>query len=54
MDGVLDSFDGTVGQTTDVYIFPRGAAIPAQVYVVAVDNLGNVSAPSNVLTITSF
>jgi chitinase len=50
IDGVLDSFDGTVGQTQDIYIFPRGATEPAQVFVVAVDNLGNVSAPSNVLT----
>jgi len=54
VNGVLDSYDGTVGQTTDVYIFPRGATNPAQVYVVAVDNLGNISAPSNVLTLTSF
>jgi hypothetical protein len=50
IDGVLDSFDGTVGQTEDIYIFPRGATEPAQVFVVAVDNLGNVSALSNVLT----
>jgi hypothetical protein len=54
MDGVLDSFDGTVGQTNNVYIFPRGATVPAQVFVVAVDNLGNISAPSNVITINSF
>jgi len=52
--GVLDSFDGTVGQTTDVYIFPRGATDPAACFVVAVDNLGNVSAPSNVIELTSF
>jgi hypothetical protein len=50
IDGVLDSFDSTVGDTTQVYIFPRGATEPAQVWVVAVDNLGNTSAPSNVLT----
>jgi hypothetical protein len=50
IDGVLDSFDSSVGDTTDVYIFPRGADEPATVWVVAVDNLGNVSAPSNVLT----
>ncbi|MGA7340067.1 MAG: fibronectin type III domain-containing protein [Terracidiphilus sp.] len=50
INGVLDSYDGTVGQTSDIYIFPRGATEPAQVFVVAVDNLGNVSAPSNVLT----
>ena len=50
IDGVLDSYDGTVGDTTDVYIFPRGATEPAQVWVVAVDNHGNISAPSNVLT----
>jgi len=54
INGVLDSYDGTVGQTSDVYIFPRGATNPAQAFVVAIDNLGNVSAPSNVLTLTSF
>jgi len=54
INGVLDSYDGTVGDTTDVYIFPRGATNPAQAWVVAVDNLGNISAPSNVLTLTSF
>jgi chitinase len=54
VSGVLDSFDGTVGQTTDVYIFPRGATDPAPCFVVAVDNLGNVSAPSNVIELTSF
>jgi hypothetical protein len=52
--GVLDSYDGTVGDTTDVYIFPRGATDPVPVFVVAVDNLGNVSAPSNVIELTSF
>src|SRR5271157_799859 len=52
--GVLDSYDGTVGDTTDVYIFPRGATDPVPVWVVAIDNLGNVSAPSNVLSLTSF
>jgi hypothetical protein len=50
IDGVLDSFDSSVGDTSQVYIFPRGADEPASVWVVAVDNLGNVSAPSNVLT----
>ena len=50
IDGVLDSFDSTVGQTQNIYIFPRGAAEPASVWLVAVDNLGNTSAPSNVLT----
>ncbi len=54
INGVLDSYDGTVGQTSEVYIFPRGATNPAQVFVVAIDNLGNISAPSNVLTVTSF
>jgi hypothetical protein len=52
--GVLDVNDGTVGDTTDVYIFPRGAKDPAPCFVVAVDNLGNVSAPSNVIELTSF
>ncbi|MGB6691691.1 MAG: fibronectin type III domain-containing protein [Terracidiphilus sp.] len=50
IDGVLDSFDSSVGDTSQVYIFPRGADEPATVWIVAVDNLGNVSAPSNVLT----
>ena len=61
IDGVLDTNDSTGGAdgngpgvTNDVYIFPRGALTPAQVWVVAVDNLGNVSAPSNVLTIPYF
>jgi len=58
IDGVLDSFDSTVGrgigQTSDVYIFPRGAIVPAQVWVIAVDQFGNESTPSNVLTINSF
>jgi hypothetical protein len=49
ISGALDINDSTVGQTLDVYIFPRGATLPAQVYVVAVDNLVNVSAPSNML-----
>ena len=52
--GVLDSYDGTVGDTTDVYIFPRGATDPVPVFVVAIDNLGNVSVPSNVIELTSF
>jgi hypothetical protein len=54
IDGILDSFDSSVGQTTDVYIFPRGANVPAQVWVVAIDQFGNQSAPSNILTITGF
>lgn len=54
INGVLDSYDGTVGQTSQVYIFPRGATNPASCFVVAIDNLGNVSAPSNVIELTSF
>jgi hypothetical protein len=54
IDGVLDAFDSTVGVTQQVYIFPRGATAPAQVFVVAVDQFGNQSPPSNVLTISSF
>jgi hypothetical protein len=54
IDGVLDVPDTSVGDTTDVYIFPRGATVPAQVWVVAVDQFGNQSARSNVLTITGF
>ena len=54
IDGVLDGFDCTVGATQQNYIFPRGATTPAQVFVVAVDQFGNQSLPSNILTITSF
>jgi len=54
IDGVLDSFDSAVGVTQQVYIFPRGATAPAQVFVVAVDQFGNQSPPSNILTIYSF
>jgi len=58
IDGVLDSYDSTVGQTGSpsqpIYIFPRGATVPAPVWVVAVDQFGNRSAPSNVLTISGF
>jgi hypothetical protein len=54
VSGVLDSYDGTVGDTTNVYIFPRGAIDPAPCFVVAIDNLGNISAPSNVIELTSF
>jgi len=54
IDGVLDVFDSTVGVTQQVYIFPRGATVPAQVFVVAVDQFGNQSPPSNILAIFSF
>jgi len=54
IDGVLDTFDSSVGVTQQVYIFPRGATLPAQVFVVAVDQFGNQSLPSNLLTISSF
>ena len=54
IDGVLDSFDSSVGVTQQVYIFPRGATVPAQVFVVAVDQFGNQSLPSNILTISGF
>jgi hypothetical protein len=54
IDGVEDSDDGTVGQTSNVYIFPRGAIEPSPVWVVAIDQFGNQSAPSNTLTIDDF
>jgi len=54
IDGVLDTFDSSVGVTQQVYIFPRGGTLPAQVFVVAVDQFGNQSLPSNILTISSF
>ncbi len=54
IDGVLDSNDTSIGVTQNVYIFPRGAASTSQVWVVAVDQFGNQSAPSNTLTITNF
>jgi hypothetical protein len=53
-NGVFDSFDSVLGQTSQVYIFPRGASVPAQVYVVAVDQNGNASSPSNVLALNGF
>jgi len=54
IDGVLDVPDTSVGVTTDVYIFPHGATVPAQVWVVAVDQFGNQSAPSNILVLSGF
>jgi hypothetical protein len=54
IDGVLDVFDTSIGVTQQVYIFPRGATVPAQVLIVAVDQFGNQSLPSNVLTISGF
>ena len=39
----------TIGQTMDQYVFPNGAG--DTIYVVAVDQYGNVSAPSNILTV---
>jgi hypothetical protein len=54
IDGVLDVPDTSVGVTTDVYIFPHGATVPAQVWVVAVDQFGNQSAPSNILALSGF
>jgi len=54
INGVLDVFDSSVGVTQQVYIFPRGTTAPAQVFVVAVDQFGNQSAPSNAITISSF
>jgi hypothetical protein len=54
IDGVEDADDGTVGQTSNVYIFPRGAIEPSPVWVVAIDQFGNQSAPSNTLTIDDF
>ena len=35
-------------------IFPRGASVPALVFVVAVDQYGNASALSNILTLNGF
>jgi len=40
-----------IGQTSQVYVFPNGPGDPQSVYVVAVDQYGNVSPPSNVLEI---
>jgi hypothetical protein len=40
-----------IGQTSQVYVFPNGAGDPQSVYVVAVDQYGNVSPPSNVVEI---
>jgi hypothetical protein len=40
-----------IGQTSQVYVFPNGPGDPQSVYVVAVDQYGNMSPPSNVLEI---
>jgi hypothetical protein len=40
-----------IGQTSQIYVFPNGPGDPQSVYVVAVDQYGNMSPPSNVLEI---
>jgi hypothetical protein len=40
-----------IGQTSQVYVFPNGPGDPQSVYVVAVDQYGNASPPSNVVEI---
>jgi len=51
VNGMLEADADTIGQTIDQYVFPNGPGDPQQVYVVAVDQYGNVSPPSNILTI---
>jgi hypothetical protein len=49
--GIHEVDADTIGQTTEVYVFPDGTGDPQPVYVVAVDQYGNVSAPSNTLMV---
>jgi len=51
VNGSLEAYASVIGQTSDVFVFPNGSGDPQQIYVVAVDQAGNVSQPSNVLTV---
>jgi chitodextrinase len=51
VNGIHEIDSDTIGQTTQVYVFPDGTGDPQPVYVVAVDQYGNVSPPSNVVLI---
>ena len=51
VNGILELDSDTIGQTTQVYVFPNGTGDPQPVYVVAVDQYGNVSPPSNTVNI---
>lgn len=51
VNGIHEVDADTIGQTTEVYVFPDGTGDPQPVYIVAVDQYGNVSPPSNVLDI---
>jgi hypothetical protein len=51
VNGIHEVDADTIGQTTQVYVFPDGSGDPQPVYVVAVDQYGNVSPPSNILSI---
>lgn len=53
VNGLFEPDATVIGQTSNVYVFPNppGSGGIEQIYVVAVDQAGNVSAPSNVLTV---
>jgi len=51
VNGALEAYASVIGQTSDVFVFPNGAGEPQAVYVVAVDQAGNVSPPSNTILI---
>jgi hypothetical protein len=54
-DGVPDFDDSpAAGQTSAQDIFDRVGAVPMNVSVVAVDQFGNVSPPSNTVSVTTF
>ncbi len=51
VNGIHEVDADVIGQTTQVYVFPDGTGDPQPVYVVAVDQYGNTSAPSNILMV---
>jgi chitodextrinase len=50
VNGSLEADASTIGDTIDQYVFPNSSGDPQEIYVVAVDQYGNISPPSNVLT----
>jgi len=52
VNGSLEAYADVIGQTSGVYVFPNGTGEPQAVYVVAVDQAGNVSAPSNTILVS--
>jgi len=51
VNGANEVDSDVIGQTSQVYVFPNGPGDPQSVYVVAVDQYGNMSPPSNVVEI---